>query len=264
MEIKMNAELNRAADNLERFVGSGYAASRIPEGSLDWPARTFAHAGAEEAFYVLLGDNYAMMLAYVSANLGEPAGSGGDASYLLEEAKLWRSVTSTASLEDALSALGKRFARSEGATKAQAPVLPAADLVAEIKATLGINVTELAGIAKVSRQTLYDWIDGGTISEKNYERLFALRQVCGAWRGMAKKPIGKLVHARTEDQTSLFDLLQQDELDQTRIHALLEMLAAKAAESETERQQRASKLERLSEKAYRESLLIHSRPATDS
>jgi hypothetical protein len=208
-----------------------------------------------------------MMLAYVSPHLGELAGSGGDArdaNYLLEEAKLWRSVTSTASLEDMLSALGKRFARSKGAPKTQAPVLPAADLVAEIKATLGVNVTDLALIAKVSRQTLYEWIDGGTISQKNYERLFALREICRAWRGMAEKPIGKLVHARTDDQASLLDLLQQDELDQAAIGALLEALAAKVGEQEAARQERTGKLHRLGDKAYRDNLLIHNRPATDS
>ena len=263
----MSTELNRVADNLEGFVGSGWTNSRALEGALERPVRTCAHGGAGKAFCVLLRGNDAMMLAYVSPNLGELAGSGGDAgdaSYLLEEAKLWRSVTSTASPVDMLSALGKRFARSEGAPKTQAPVLPAADLVAEIKATLGVNITDLAVIAKVSRQALYEWIDGGTISEKNYERLFALRQICRAWRRMAKKPIGKLVHARTDDQTSLLDLLQQDELDQAAIGALLEVLAAKVAEQEAARQERTGKLQRLGEKAYQDNLLIHNRPATDS
>lgn len=260
----MNAELNPVAETLERFAGSTWAGFQSPEGPANGGAGTSTHASPQQGACLLFRGKDAMMLVYVSPNLWDPVGSGGDAGYLLDEARVWRSVTSTASWENLFSAFGKQVARTERPAKAQLPVLPAAELVAEVKATLGIKVTDLAAIAKVSRQTLYDWIDGGTISPKNYERLFALRQVCQEWQAMAKRPIGQLVHAKTEDQTSLLDLLQQDPLDQAAICALVETLAAKAVENEASLRRRASKLDQLSEKAYRENLLIHSHPATDS
>lgn len=200
-----------------------------------------------------------------SQGLSLIVGSGGSAGYLFDKDSALDSVTTTAMPEDLLRTLGKSEVATAASSKAStSAVLPATDLVAEIKATLGMKVIDLAAIAKVSRQTLYDWIYGGPISPKNSERLFALRRICVAWRALAQKPLGPLAQAKTEDGTSLFDLLQQDELNELAIRTLLETLAAKAAENEAARSQRNRKLNRLGEKAYRENLLSHSRPVTDS
>lgn len=199
-----------------------------------------------------------------SQGLSLIVGSGGSAGCLFDEDPAWDSITTTAMPKDLLRALGKPEVATAAAKATASAVLSTADLVAAIKATLGMKVIDLAAIAKVSRQTLYDWIDGGPISPKNSERLFALRRICVVWRALAQKPLGPLAHAKTEDGTSLFDLLQRDELNELAIRTLLETLAAKAAESEAARSQRNRKLDRLGEKAYRENLLSHSRPVTDS
>ena len=148
---------------------------------------------------------------------------------------------------------------------AKAPAnLAAADLIAEIKAILGVNITELALIAKVSRQTVYEWLDHGPISAPNYDRLFALRKIGLQWKTLANQPIGRLIHARTDDPLSLFERLLQDPLDVPAIPPLLAKPAARGSQDEESRQKRRRKLGPLADKAHYENLLTHVLPATDS
>lgn len=157
------------------------------------------------------------------------------------------------------------FERIGTQAKAEAAdVLAGADLIAEIKATLGVSITDLASIAGVSRQAVYDWIGGGAISKDNYDRLFALRQVCGQWRALAEKPVGRLIHGKGENGMSLFDLLEREALDEGAIRAQLEALAARLAQRTAERVGRQEKLQPLDEKAHRENLLIHVPQVTDA
>jgi len=203
-----------------------------------------------------------VLLALVEGGLAVLVGSGGNAEYLLDRPQLGDSSTSPMDWEDLLRMLQQ--ATQGDATKGHtSPVFSSADLVAEIKATLGINVTELATIARVSRQTLYDWLDGATASPANYMRLTALRQVCTAWKGLAKGPVGRLLHARDEHGVSLYELLGQDPLDASAIRVQINKLAAKRTQEEASRQRRRSKIEPLGEQAHQENLLAHIPPATE-
>ncbi len=133
----------------------------------------------------------------------------------------------------------------------------AADLIANIKATLGLNVTDLAAIAKVSRQSIYDWLGGEQISPGNYKRLFEIQQVCAEWRALAKRPAGGMLHTTSERKISLFDLLRQKTLDRAEIRSLLETLATEMAQEDTWRQHRLGKLAPLSKKDQWKNALVH-------
>ena len=159
--------------------------------------------------------------------------------------------------------IGRRSAeRSAGADATT--IIAGADLVAELKSTLGINVTDLAAVARVSRQTIYDWIGEGQVSEANYERLLALRQVCLDWQSRMKRPVGRLLHAKNADGRSLLDLLAEEHLNRSAIRRHLDALAATAVKQAAERQERNARLAPLSEKDQYENALTHAIPAADS
>lgn len=205
-----------------------------------------------------------LILALVEGGLAVLVGSGGNAGYLFDRLQLEDFSTSPMDWEDLLRML-KQTTRGDATKGHTSPVFSTADLVAEIKATLGINVTELATIARVSRQTLYDWLDGATASPANYMRLTALRQeVCTVWKDLAKRPVGRLLHARDEHGVSLYELLGQDPLDASAIRVQINKLAAKRTQEEASRQRRRSKIEPLGEQAHQENLLAHIPPATES
>lgn len=152
----------------------------------------------------------------------------------------------------------------EQAKQEAAELLGGADLIAELKATLGLSITDLAGITWVSRQTIYDWIGGGQVSDANYKRLLTLRQTCVDWRGRAGRPLGRLLRTKNADGVSLLDLLGQDPLDRALIARHLDALASKAAEQQAQRKARQARLSPLSERDQYENALTHAIPATRS
>ncbi len=136
-------------------------------------------------------------------------GTGRSADYLISEDRT--DVTTAESWDELFERIG------EQTTTDTAEVLAGADLIAEIKTTLGVSVTDLASIAGVSRQAIYDWIGGGQVSGANYERLLKLRKVCMDWRSLANRPLGRLLRTKSAEGNSLLDLLRQDQLDRSLI-----------------------------------------------
>lgn len=204
----------------------------------------------------------ALVVALTSAGVaGQMAlallvGTGGTAEYLINQDQF--DATTLKPWAGLLAEIGERSAAD------RTEVLVGADLVAELKSTLGINVTDLATIARVSRQTIYDWIGEGQVCEANYTRLLALRRVCLDWQARVKRPVARLLHAKNADGFSLFDLLGQEPLDSTVITLQLDALAAKAMEQAEDRRERNVRLVPLSEKDQYENALTHVIPAADS
>jgi hypothetical protein len=181
-------------------------------------------------------------------------GTGGTADYL-SASDPW-GIPTSASPDRGLAGLGERAV--------PAVALDGAELVAEIKATLGVSVTDLAAIVRVSRQSIYDWIGGGQVSEANDARLRALHQVCQDWQSRVERPVGRLLRTKTADGPSLFDLLVTEPLDLQAVQSHLMVLTAKACEQLGERQARGARLAPLSEKDRYENALTHALPAAHS
>ncbi len=215
----------------------------------------------------LRGGAMAMVLAGFGitggTGLNAWVGSGGSIEHLIRQDQSDATATSPETLGNLLAVLEEKEAGAEPAKETKAEIFDTADLIAEIKATLGVNVTDLAAIAAVSRQSIYDWLGGGQISPANYERLFQIQQVCAEWRALAKRPIGGMLHAKSQDRVSLFDLLGREVLNRTAIGAQLETLAAKMAQDAVGEQHRLGKLTPLSKKDQRENALTHVSSATD-
>lgn len=183
-------------------------------------------------------------------------GTGGALDNLISEDRTDEVVT------DSWEGLFERIDMQ--ATAEAVDVLAGADLIAEIKATLGVSITDLASMAGVSRQAVYDWIGGGQVSDANYDRLLALRRVCLDWRSLTNRPLGRLLRAKTAEGRSLLDLLGEDPLERSLIQGHLEALAKRAAEEEGQREARRTTLTPLSEKDRYENALTHAIPASHS
>jgi AcrR family transcriptional regulator len=183
-------------------------------------------------------------------------GTGGSAENLIGEDQT--DATAGESWKDLFERIGKQT------TADAAAVLGGADLISEIKATLGVSMTDLAAMAGVSRQAVYDWIGGGQVSDANFDRLLVLRRVCLDWRSLTNRPLGRLLRAKTAAGRSLLDLLGEDPLDRSLIRSHLEALAKRVAEEEGQREARRARLTPLSEKDRYENALTHAIPASDS
>lgn len=181
---------------------------------------------------------------------------GGSADELVSEDRT--NATSVQSWDELFERIG------EQTTTGTTEVLGSTDLIAEIKTTLGVSVTDLASIAGVSRQAIYDWIGGGQVNDANYERLLKLREVCIDWQSRANRPLGRLLRTKNAEGNSLLDLLRQDQMNRSLIACQLEALAIKAAEQDEQRKMRNARLGPLSEKDQYENALTHAIPATDS
>jgi hypothetical protein len=208
----------------------------------------------------------ALVGAGLTGGIGQAlrVGSGGSSGYLIDCARREIPATSEATWGSLFADLGETGPSATVGTDAPAAVYGAADLVAELKSTLGVSVTDLAAIARVSRQTIYDWIGEGQVSEANYERLLALRQVCLDWQSRIQRPVGRLLHAKNADGRSLLDLLAEEPLNRNAIRRYLDALATTAVKQATERQERNARLALLSEKDQYENALTHAIPAADS
>ncbi len=234
-------------------------------GDIDYPGvGSSTHELSSHEPAAALRGGASMLFALTSIGVGVLVGSGGSTEYLLEQYQAESPTTSPSTREGLWITLSEQKLSTEKCKEGSAPVYSAADLVAEIKATLGIGVTDLATIAKVSRQTIYDWIGEGQVSPENYDRLLELRRICARWQEVAKKPVGPLLHVTNADGASLFWLLGQDILDLTAIGQHLRALAVKAEQQAEQRRQQSSRITSLSEKDQYENVLTHAFPATDS
>lgn len=185
-------------------------------------------------------------------------GTGGSLDSLISEDSTDADAVAAESWEGLFDRIDKQT------TADAADVLAGADLIAEIKATLGVSITDLASIAGVSRQAVYDWIGGGQVSDANYDRLLKLRRVCLDWRSLTNRPLGRLLRAKTAEGRSLLDLLGEEPLDRSLIQSHLEALAKRVAEEEGQRQARKARLAPLSDKDRYENALTHAIPASHS
>lgn len=198
-----------------------------------------------------------------SDGLKSVVGSGGSHAFLLGYAAGGMPTTSEATWGSLFAELAQSKLAPAGKSTTPVGLQSASELVADIKSTLGVNVTELAAAARVSRQTIYDWVSDGPANEANYGRLHALHQICLRWQARTKHSMGRLLHVKNAAGQSLLDLMLGESLNWSAIDEHLNALATKSEERAALRQVREAKLTRLSEQDRHENALTHALPAAD-
>jgi len=106
------------------------------------------------------------------------------------------------------------------------------NMLAEIRANLSLNVTELAEILKVERPTIYSWMDGKSPRAAKTERLHDIYRIAMEWRKKSALPIGDRVRRSSPRESSLVKLLKRAELPHGKISQLLDSLARSAKRKE--------------------------------
>lgn len=88
------------------------------------------------------------------------------------------------------------------------------EMLSGIRAALGLSVSSLAEILKVSRPTIYGWLSGQQAPrEANLRRLRAVWALARVWTESARGTLGADIHRRvTPDRYSLAELLREEEL----------------------------------------------------
>jgi hypothetical protein len=94
-----------------------------------------------------------------------------------------------------------------------------ADTINEICLSFGMTKDELTQVCKIqSRKTLYNWINGETTPRKSaMSRIFDLLLISKAWRNSGFPTGQNYLHEAVVGNQSVFDLLQQPEIDKERI-----------------------------------------------
>jgi DNA-binding transcriptional regulator YiaG len=96
--------------------------------------------------------------------------------------------------------------------------------VSRLRTTLGLNMTELAQVLGVERQTVYAWLRGDSQPHKaNLRRLYSLSRLAQAQRGA--RITREAVHAPGDDGRSVADLLTDEVLDEGAIAERLQRIA---------------------------------------
>ncbi|MBY0545543.1 MAG: hypothetical protein K2Q14_08385 [Gammaproteobacteria bacterium] len=92
-----------------------------------------------------------------------------------------------------------------------------------LKKMLGLNILEMAAIFKVSRPTIYDWLENETeIHQTNKERI---NTICEFFKNWDKKTAGRLSNYLHKplgnNNVSLFNLLKNEQLNEKEIAPLI-------------------------------------------
>ena len=96
----------------------------------------------------------------------------------------------------------------------------ASEMLAEIEAFFGFNISQLATINRVSRPTIYSWKNGEALKEKNFNRLNALYSLIGLIPEPHARYISRFFKIVLPTGLSTEDLLSSDVVDADKfIHA---------------------------------------------
>jgi len=101
-----------------------------------------------------------------------------------------------------------------------------AEKLDEIRDAFGLSMAALADVLKVSRASVYNWLENEPRGTNVVQRIETLYNVAQGWKG--KNPYhyapGKLMKQKLGDGPSMFDRLCREELDMDKIHSGMDSL----------------------------------------
>ena len=122
--------------------------------------------------------------------------------------------------------------------------LPVARQVRELQAALSVNKSELARILRVTRPTVYDWLDGGEPNTDNVARIRALLQLFSEARISASDPLfPRFVRSSLEPGgRSLLDALCEETIVEATVKNAIHRAKALGDAMDTRREIREARL----------------------
>ena len=122
--------------------------------------------------------------------------------------------------------------------------LPIARQVRELQAALSINKSELARILRVSRPTVYDWLEGGEPKADNRARIGTLVGLVAGTRVSAGSPLfPRFVRSALEaGERSLLELLGEETVDEVAAKDVIRRAKALGDAMDAEREEREGRV----------------------
>ena len=117
----------------------------------------------------------------------------GDASgcFILETRDAWKAALASLVFPRITSSsrIDRRYVVQFVVNWSDASTLPVARQVRELQAALSLNKSELARILRVTRPTVYDWLDGGEPNTDNVARIGQLLRLVAQARVSSRNPL---------------------------------------------------------------------------
>ena len=122
--------------------------------------------------------------------------------------------------------------------------LPIARQIRELQAALSVNKSELARILRVSRPTVYDWLDGGEANADNRSRIRTLLRLLSESRVSANDPLfPRFVRSGLEaGDRSLLELLGEEAIDEVTAKDVIRAAKALGDAMDAQREEREARL----------------------
>ncbi|HET7395678.1 MAG TPA: helix-turn-helix transcriptional regulator [Gammaproteobacteria bacterium] len=118
-------------------------------------------------------------------------------------------------------------------------ILRARDQLLAIKNSLGITLSDMAGILLVGRPAIYEWLNGTEPRRSNQARISQFYNLSLYWDELTKYKLGGQIHILFEDGHALFEKLSSENLDIDGIRSDLKVLAHKVNLSKKAKQDRS-------------------------
>lgn len=108
------------------------------------------------------------------------------------------------------------------------PPLDSSDAVATIRASLSLQIKELAIVLGVERPTIYAWLRGTVRPQpQNLARIAELLDLSKLWNSLTKRPVGSAVrNTLGSESKTLVTLLAERDLDRNAIQLHMRNIAA--------------------------------------
>lgn len=115
------------------------------------------------------------------------------------------------------STFSEGFLRKSDESLSQQAIATVPEMLALIRSTLSLSVTELAAIMGVERPTIYAWTGEKAIPQvRHLERIRSILSIAEACASESPLPIGKAIRSAGKE-TSILDLLTKEHLDREEI-----------------------------------------------
>lgn len=145
-------------------------------------------------------------------------------------------ATSTPPFVYAVPARRRREDNDVVRSGAPAVAVTASEQVLAVRSALGLSVTEISRLLRVTRATVYAWIRGEVTAPQDptvKRRLFELCQLAQLWTTKGGAKLGGLVRASVAaDGGTLLSLLEETDWDRSAIEQTLDVLASAVSSAE--------------------------------
>ncbi len=95
-------------------------------------------------------------------------------------------------------------------------------VLTRIRAHFGLNMSEFASVARVSRPTVYAWLRGETqLQQGHADRIACLARLVRFAVRLSPKPVNRCLHRNLSSGATLYSMLVRDQIDEAQVRAAL-------------------------------------------